>query len=124
MATKKGIVVIGIVVLSILAVSIGGVVLAQDDESPTLWDRVTSIYEQITGNAVDQGALKEAFAQAREDIRTEAMENRLQNLVEDGVITQQEADEYFDWWQLKPDVNIGFGFGKHGMRGCGPGLPD
>jgi len=109
-----------------------GVVLAADngDEAGSppeaqhwaLLDRVCEIYEENTGTTVDQQALQDAFAQARSEMRTEAMQNRLANLVDKGRITQDEADQYLEWWQLRPDVAVGFGFrGRGGF--CGMGGP-
>jgi len=125
-----------------LAGSIGGVVLATDngdDDDPeakyeTLLDRVYEIYQQNTGVAIDQEALKDAFTQARSEVQAEVLEARMQSLVEEGKITQEQADEYLDWWQAKPDVSFRFGFGGHGgfhgmggprrMHGFGwPGAP-
>ena len=111
-----------------LAGGIGGVVLATDngdDSEPeakyeALLDRVGEIYQENTGVAIDQEALKDAFAQARSEMQAEAVEARIQSLVEEGKITQEQADEYLDWWQAKPDVTFGFGFGgRGGFRGMG-----
>ncbi len=114
----------------LLVGSTAGVVLAQtgngDDGQPeardaALLDKVCEIYEQNTGVAIDSEALKDAFAQAQDEMRAEAMQNRLQNLVDQGTITQDEADEYLEWWESKPDVPARFGFGGpggfHGMGG-------
>jgi len=125
--------IVGVVLVAvILAGSIGGAVLAADngDGDPVprheaMLDRVSEIYEQNTGVAIDQEALKDAFAQAQDEGRTEAMQNRLQTLVEEGKITQEQADEKLDWLGQKPDFPAGFGFksrgarGKMGMRGFG-----
>jgi hypothetical protein len=109
-----------------------GVVLAADngDEAGSppeaqhwaLLDRVCEIYEENTGTPVDQQALQDAVAQARSEIQAEAMQNRLANLVEKGQITQDEADQYLEWWQSRPDVAVGFGFRGHGGF-CGMGGP-
>ncbi len=111
-----------------LAGGIGGVVLATDngnDVEPetkyeALLDRVYEIYQENTGVAIDREALKDAFTQAQSELQAEALETRLQSLVEDGAITQAQADDYLNWWQAKPDVTFGFGFGSRGgFRGMG-----
>jgi len=65
--------------------------------------------------------LKDAFAQAQNEMQTEALKNCLQNLVGQGKMIQEQADQYLEWWQSRPDVPIGFGFrghgGFHGMGG-------
>jgi len=114
----------------IVAGSIGGVVLAADDgdESQpeagieTLLDRVLAIYEQNTGQAIDRAALTDAFAQAKDEMRTDALQKWLQSLVEQDKISQSQADEYFQWQQARPDFPAEFGLRGHGgfrgMRGC------
>ena len=125
---RKKLIVVAVLVAVMLAGSIGGAVLAADngdDSQPearygALWDKVSEIYEQKTGVALDQEALKDAFAQARSEVRDEALQNRLQNLVDEGKIAQEEADQYLEWWQSRPDVLNGFGFGgRGGFRGMG-----
>ena len=101
-----------------------GVVLAADngdeDGSPpearheALLDRVSEIYQENTGIAIDPQQLKDAFAQAQSEMLEEALGSRLQYLVEQGKITQGEADQYLEWWQSKPDVPPRFGFRGHG----------
>ncbi len=42
-------------------------------------------------------------------MRGEALQGHLDQLMEEGVITQAEADEYMQWWLSRPDVAIGLG---------------
>jgi hypothetical protein len=128
MRRSKKLIIAAVVAAVILAGSIGGVALAQDNGDGTgpaakfaaLWDRVGEIYQQKTGDALDQEALKEALAEAQSEMRDEAMKTWLESLVEEGRITQGEADQYLEWWQSKPDVSIGFGSGgRGGFRGMG-----
>ena len=112
-----------------------GVVLATDngDENGSppqarhaaLLDRVCAIYQANTGTTIDPQALQDAFAQAQSEIRTEALQNRLQYLVEQGQITDEQADQYLEWWQSKPDFPVKFGFKGHGRLGgcCPPCVP-
>jgi len=118
--------------------SISGIALAADngdDSEPkvrceTLLNRVCDIYQEKTGVTIDQEALKDAFAQAGEEMRSGALEAWLQNLVDQGQITQQQADDRLEWWQAKPDIPNQFEFGGHGrkrgfgrMRGFRPCAP-
>lgn len=127
---SKKFIVIALAAVLLVGSSVG-IVLAADngdeDGSPpvghgALLDRVCEIYEDNTGTTIDPQALQGAFAQARSEMRAEVMQNRLQNLVEQGKITQDEADQYKEWWQARPDVAAGFGFRGHG-RFCGMGGP-
>jgi len=121
--------IVGVVLAAALLFgSLGGVVLAADngdDSQPSalfgaLWDKVCAIYEEKTGDTLDQEALKDSFVQARSEMRAEALQNRLQSLVDEGQITQEQADEYLEWQQSRPDVTVQFGFRGHGgFRGMG-----
>jgi len=122
---SKKLIIIGVVGALLLAGSIGGIAFAQagnDDGPGALLDKVCEIYQQKTGATIDQQALKDAFTQAREEMRPkapqdrpaapqdrpemgpEAMKDRLQSLVDDGKITQEQADQYKAWLDAKPDT--------------------
>ena len=106
----------------IVAGSIGGVVVAAgngDDSQPqakyeALLDRVCAIYQEKTGVAIDSQVLKDSLAQAQNELRIDALKNYLQNLVEQEKITQQQADDYLEWQQARPDVPLRFGFRGRG----------
>jgi hypothetical protein len=83
-----------------------------------LLDRACAIYEENTGVAIDSGQLKDALEQARSEMQDEALQNWLQNLVDNGKITQGEADQYLTWWQSRPDVALPLpGVGGYGRGG-------
>jgi hypothetical protein len=119
---SKKFIIIAVLAAVLLAGSIGGVALAVgngDDSQPKapgedLLARVCTIYQQKTSVAIDQAALKDAFTQARSEMQKEWEQARLQDLVKQGKITQNQADKYLNWWQSKPDVPFGFGFRGHG----------
>jgi uncharacterized membrane protein len=145
--------VIPVVVASVLLIGgiTGGLVVAANNSSSSttagnqtqatdryqaLLDRACAIYEEKTGVAVDSGQLKAALEQARSEMQDEALQNWLQNLVDKGKITQEEADQYLEWWQSRPDIELplpglggqghgggmmwGRGFQPWGGSGCGP----
>ena len=111
---------------------LGGIALADDNEDEghpgpafgALWDRVAAIL-QDDGVDVTSDQLKDAFTQAQGEMRTEAMQNRLQYLVEQGTITQEQADDYQEWREARPDGPMKFGGrAPGGFRGmCGPCPP-
>ena len=120
------------VVVSILLIGgiAGGMIAAADDSSSNaenqsqpsdryqaLLDRACAIYQENTGVAIDSGQLKDALDQAQGELRDEALESRLQNLVEDGKMTEEEADQYLEWWQSRPDIGVPL----PGLGGPGPG---
>lgn len=116
---------IPVVVVSVLLIGgiVGGLVVAADDSSDNtegqtsgrfqeLLDRTCAIYEKNTGVAIDLEQLKDALKQARDEMRDEALENRLQDLVNEGKITEEEAGQLLEWWQSRPEVELplpGFG---------------
>jgi hypothetical protein len=116
---------IPVIITAIIAGSLGGAVLAdEEDESgnirEAMLDRICEIYEDNTGNSIDAEALQDAIEQARGERQAEALQNRLDILVEEGKITEEEADEIQDWYDSKPDVLPGMGcFGRGGSRGMG-----
>jgi hypothetical protein len=129
MTRSKKFVLVTLLATVALVGSISGVAAAQngDDSQPnaanqmanqTLLDRVCEIYQENTGVAIDPQALEDAFAQAQSEKLQEALDSRLQYLVDQDKITQSEADQYKEWWQSRPDVPLGLGFGGHGgLRG-------
>jgi hypothetical protein len=102
--------------------AVGGVVYAQSgDSSPgspstdtgagkTFADRVATIL------GIDQATVEKAFTQAEKDMQNEKLSDRLQSLVQQGKLTQEQADQYKAWWQSRPDVPQGLGPGP-GPRG-------
>lgn len=132
-------VIVGAVLAAVmLFASIGGAAMADTGDGSSLkakfgehFDRVCEIYEENTGVAIDQEALRDAFTQARDEmcpealqdgrmIDPEAMQERLQNLVDEGRITQEQADKMIERWESVTDGEEGFGFkGMGRMRGFG-----
>jgi hypothetical protein len=85
--------------------------ITEDQSQPSdryhvLLDRACAIYEEETGVAIDSEQLRDALDRARGELRDEALETRLQKLVDEGKITQEEADQYLEWWQSRPDIEL------------------
>jgi len=117
------------ITLVAIAATVGittGLVFAQDEnedvaqpgaQHEALLEKVCEIYEDNTGVAIEPEALKDAFAQAQDEMMAEAMESYLDKLVEEGVITQEEADKLKEWWEARPEISLP---GRPMLRG-GPG---
>ena len=107
------------VVMAALAIALtGGAILAQDDgdddSSKSFAGRVAEILD------LDEDTVADAMKQAKEDMRDEAIKAKLDALVEAGEITQDEADDYLEWLDSRPDVDFGGGHGRgHGRKGFG-----
>jgi LPS O-antigen subunit length determinant protein (WzzB/FepE family) len=124
--SKKFIIIVALAAALVIA-SVGGIVLAQNngDDNGTqpdvghaaLLDKVCEIYGENTGTTINADELQKAFVQAQGEIRDEALQNYLQNLVDEDKITQEQADAYLEWWQSKPDVPFGSGFMAPGGKG-------
>ena len=105
----------------------GGAALADGDEtngdSPlnSLVARVASIL------GLEEAVVQDAFDQAATELRDEALQNRLDSLVEGGQLTQEQADEQLEWYQSRPEsIDPGIrGIPGHGGKGgqmCGGGM--
>ncbi|MBI4286065.1 MAG: hypothetical protein HY670_09260 [Chloroflexi bacterium] len=55
---------------------------------------------------IEQQKLADAFAQAKREAQEAALDAYLQKLVEQGKITQEQADQYKAWLKSKPDVPL------------------
>jgi hypothetical protein len=96
--------------------------ISEDQRQPSyryqaLLDRACAIYEEEMGVAIDSEQLRDALDQARGELRDEALKTRLQKLVDEGKITQGEAEQYLEWWQSRPDIELPL----PGLGGPGPG---
>jgi hypothetical protein len=126
---SKKFILIGLLIVIVLGSTLGGIAIAQaNDESTnqtqttetTLMQKVASIYEKNTGTAIDPTKLQEAFQEAQKEMMTAARDTFLQKLVDEGKITQDEADQYKAWLDSKPDCTnkiMPFGGGRPGPRG-------
>jgi len=134
-STRKFIIIMAIAA-ALAAASVGGVVLAQGngDENRTqpetqhaaMLEKVCEIYEDNTGTAIDAEELQAAFDQARDEVQAEALHEHFQSLVDEDKLTQEQADEYLEWWESRPeDLPFGPGLmapgggGQFGGPGCG-----
>ena len=104
----KKFIIIAVLVALVAVGSTVGVVLAQDDSSgssstQTIWERAAAILGQ-SGTSVTAGQLESAFTQARQELRDERIDSRLDALVASGEITQEQADQFKSWLDQKPDL--------------------
>lgn len=124
MRRSKKLIVAAVLTAVVLAGSISGIVYAQTGSRPitpgkTLFARVATILN------IDQQKLENAFAQAQSDMQKEALDNQLKSLVDQGKMTQQQADQYKAWVNAKPTLPSGVGLpaGPGGPRhGAPPGF--
>ena len=119
---------VGSLTAVLLAIAItGGAVLAQEGEtngdSPlrSFVSRVASIL------GLEEAQVQDAIDQAAGEMQDEALQSRLDSLVEGGRLNQEEADEQWEWYQSRPDsISPGIpgfaGPGHHGGKMWGGGM--
>ncbi len=116
-----------------------GTVSADDEDSTSPRDTLLARVAEILD--IDQDDLEDAFQQALEEQREErqaemqaAREARMQELIDEGVITQEQADawdewlesrpavgdELREWLEARPDMGDEFPL-REGLRGMRPG---
>lgn len=139
MRAKKKLALIGLAVvlgLTALGFGINGAIVAASDNATggssatavvSSSDNQTSQYDTFVSKLADKLGLDEATVAAaisdvRREMREEALAERLQEAVDAGTITQDEADQILTWMKSRPDALDelgGFGFG---LGDGGPGM--
>ncbi len=70
---------------------------------------------------INEETLTNAFKQAQQEMREEALIKRLDKAVEEGRLTREEADAIRAWWEQRPEVidsgPFPGGFGLPALRG-------
>ena len=90
----------------IVAASIGGIAMAQESEEASQPDSLLGRVAKILG--IDQQTVEDAFKQAQAEMQEEALDRYLQNLVDEGKISEEEATEYKEWIEARPDMTAYF----------------
>jgi hypothetical protein len=110
----------------VISIVTGGAIMAQENgsgETPVI-ESFASRVAAILG--LDEAQVQDAMDQARREMQDEALQRKLDSMVERGRLTQEQADAYLEWYQSRPEgiwefggLGPGFGFGGHG-HGMGP----
>ena len=128
--------ILAVILAGLMVVGIGGGVIlahggvkgvggfgrgAGDGESLT--ERVAEIL------GVEESALEDALTQAKRAMANDAVRARMDAMVEKDLITQEEADEYVEWFESRPEFldrgglverdRMGNGMSKSGWRSGG-----
>ena len=107
--------VIAMVAVTVISFSIA---LAQgNEEDDSNASKLAITVAEILG--LDTAVVDDAIKQAHEELRDEAIQKKLNALVEKGRLTQEQTDEYLNWIQSKPEGIPAIGkqsFGKMGHR--------
>jgi len=122
--SKKVKVLISVLVVALLLTVGATTVMAEGEEETTpppeagtngLLERVADIL------GIDSEALIDAFEQARQEMCEDAFTSHINQAAEEGLITQDQADEILEWWLQRPDDAIEAWRGQ-GPNATGPGM--
>ena len=107
MKKRLSIMLVGTAVTVLAAVGVfAGVIAAQSNDDGgrhSFLERVASIL------GIDSESVESAFEQAKEELHTERVDAKFAGLVEDGTLTQEEADAIKAWQESKPEIEFNFG---------------
>ncbi|MFA5375099.1 MAG: hypothetical protein WC455_05005 [Dehalococcoidia bacterium] len=123
---------IAMALIAALAVGIPAAVSADTSDETITETTTTTTDEQRPGQEIisrvaeilniDEATVTAAFQQATQEMMTERQQERLQNAIDNGLITEEEAAEIHAWWDSRPAAMEGMGpLGGQGQgRGMGP----
>ena len=116
---------LALTVVAITAISFSVAFAEGDGDGDSNTGILATKVAEILG--LDAAVVGDAIKQAREELKDEVIKEKLTGLVEEGRMTQQQAGEYLEWIQLKPEglppIRKRF-FGKPGRQNkgwAGPG---
>ena len=92
---------IAIAVVAIATISISVVLAQENGKGDSISSRLAAKVAVILG--LDTAVVDDAIKQARRELRDEAVQNKLNAMVEKGQLTQEQADEYLNWIQSRPE---------------------
>ena len=114
---RKMRIIIPLAIAVVVVTAIGfGVAFAQGNEKgDSNASRLAAKVAEIL--SLDAAVVDDAIKQARVELRDEAIQKKLNALVEKGRLTQEQADEYLNWIQSKPEGISAIGKHSFGKRG-------
>jgi len=124
MSKKLKVLISAVVVALLLTVGATVTVMAEGEAETTPSPEVSE--NALLGRVadilgIDEADLVNAFEQAQQEMCEEAFINRLNQAVEEGLITREQADEILEWWGQRPDDAIEAWRGQ-GPNTTGPGM--
>ena len=125
---RRKLIVIPALAALLLTGALAGTAFAQGESSDD--SRVSRFVEILAGKlGIGQEELRTAVDETKEELEAERkaawereLREKLAAMVESGKLTQEQADEYLDWYLNPPEIAPGggrgkFGFGPGGHRG-------
>ena len=112
MSNKKKVIMSIASTLLVLVAIVGTTLAVSADDggitpsTSTIMERVAELYKNNTGVTLDPSQLQTAFDEAHQEIREQNRNTMLEQLIENGVITEEEATDLRDWLDEKPDIDF------------------
>ena len=109
--SKRKITLLALAAIMVIGLT-GGVVWAQTGGTPAPTPEATPTTEATSKTFVarvaeildlEESTVQDAFTQAKREQMDEAYRERLDRMVEQGRLTEDEADEQYSWFQERPD---------------------
>jgi len=101
--------------ITLAGVLAGGAFAQEDENSPSPGNTFIERLSDKLG--IQQDELEQALTEVMSEMREDAMNNHLERLVAEGRLSEEEAEQFLEWWQDRPDIVLG-GFGAK-FGGCG-----
>lgn len=98
---------IAIAALTALSVGLTAVSFADSPEADTSSDgglRQVFISKVAGILGLEEEQVASAFIQARQEMREEFQQQRLQSAIDEGLITEAEAEQIQEWWDSRPQA--------------------
>ncbi len=108
--SKKVKTLISVLVVALLLTVGATTVMAEGEEetAPPPEAGTNGLLERVADIlGIDEEDLVDAFEQARQEMCEDAFTSHINQAVEEGRITREQADEIIKWWELRPDDAIG-----------------
>ena len=118
---RRKLIVIPALAALLLTGAIAGTAFAQGESSDA--SKVSRFVEILAGKlGIGQEELRTAVEETKEELEAERkaawereLREKLAAMVESGKLTQEQADEYLDWYLNPPEIAPGDGRGKFGF---------
>ncbi|MFO8143725.1 MAG: hypothetical protein R6T78_03505 [Dehalococcoidales bacterium] len=103
---------------------VAGSAFAQEEESDVPPLEETFVQKLAEKLGIEESEMEAAVAEVKNEMMNETIARRLEKAVDNGNMTEEQADELLEWWQDRPDVGPGdFGLGFRARGGhFGPGF--
>ncbi|MHB8104765.1 MAG: DUF2680 domain-containing protein [Dehalococcoidales bacterium] len=110
---KKFIIIVALLIVAIaVGGTLGGIALTRSNNNNAdraqsiteMIDKAANLFQANSNTANIMQGLEKDFGQAGQALKSDAVDSYLKKLVEDGKITQEQADQFKAWLDARPDM--------------------